>query len=177
MLIADFDIKKSGTILVLLLLIATGVLAENPSQNSILFQVLRSRDADRIVYEAQLDSGGRLNTNNPINAYWVRVTRQQQTEPLTSIQKRFGYGLRFLQIEGNTATFEFVSVPDRIFFLEMDKQDVFRVYARVKGQKLQVSHIFVQFDGGSFLFPKISRVELHTIDPHSNQLIVESLQP
>jgi hypothetical protein len=82
-----------------------------------------------------------------------------------------------LQIEEKHATFQFVSVPDRVFTLEKDMLDVFRVYTLVAGQKLQVSHIFVQFRGGSFLFPKISLVELHTIDPHSSRLIVERLQP
>lgn len=177
MLIGSLDIKKPGFILALLLLVATGLLAGHSLHDDILFQVLRSRDADRIFYEVQLDSNGYLDKINPINAYWVRFTRQQQTEPLTSIQKRFGYGLTFLQIEKNSATFRFVSVPDRVFVLEPDEHNVYRVYTKVDGRQLKLSHIFVQFDGGSFLFPKISRVELHAVDPQSNQLVVESLQP
>jgi hypothetical protein len=177
MLLANFDIKKSGLISALLLLVMSGLMAEKPVQDNFLFQVLRSRDADRIYYEVQIDSLGHLDANNPVNAYWVRYSRQQQTEPLTGIQRRFGYGLTFLQIEEKHATFQFVSVPDRVFTLEKDMLDVFRVYTLVAGQKLQVSHIFVQFRGGSFLFPKISLVELHTIDPHSSRLIVERLQP
>lgn len=177
MLRTNFDFKKPGLILALLVLTASGIIAEKPSQDSILFQVLRSRDADRIFYEVQLDSDGRLDQSNPINAYWVRFTQQRQTEPLTSIQKRFGYGLAFLQIEENSATFRFVSVPDRVFVLEPDEHNVYRVYTEVDGRQLTLSHIFVQFDGGSFLFPKISRVELHAVDPESNQLIVEGIQP
>jgi hypothetical protein len=60
MLCANFDIKKPGLILALLVLTASGIMAEKPSQDSILFQVLRSRDADRICYEVQLDSNGYL---------------------------------------------------------------------------------------------------------------------
>jgi hypothetical protein len=73
MLLANFDIKKSGLISALLLLVASGLLAEKPAQDNFLFQVLRSRDADRIYYEVQIDSLGHLDAKNPVNAYLGQV--------------------------------------------------------------------------------------------------------
>ena len=81
---------------------------EEPGSNK-LFKIIRSRDSDEVIYDINLTNTGNINTSNPINIYWIKKTRNGHTEPLTRIQKRYAYGLKFKNVFDEKSDFEFVS--------------------------------------------------------------------
>ena len=144
---------------------------------NILFKIGRSRDADEISYEVALGADGRLDPDSPVNIYWIKKSKGSVREPLTWIQNRYSYGIKFLETSGDNAVFKFVSFDSKEFSLERSDDGQFRVYTFLDNRQVIVGRIFVQFDGGSFLSPVISEVILSGRDAGSGVLLTEDIRP
>lgn len=142
-----------------------------------LFKIERSKDANPIFYEVNTDKSNNLNVDNPVNVYWIKHTDDGRIEPLTWIQKKYAYGLKFLRVNENETTFQFVSYDKKTFTLKRNKEGNYKVYSLIGNKLVEVNRIFVQIDGGTFWFPKISRVELHAKDVLSGQITKEIINP
>jgi hypothetical protein len=138
--------------------------AGNPAASYSLFKVGRTKDANEIFYDINLTSNGSLNVENPINIYWIKKTKGGTTEPLTSIQTKFAYGVDYLSKNEHSAVFQFVSYDKRTFTLKKDNKGVFRVFTSVRNKEVIVNQIYVYIVGGSFWFPTVPKVELHATD-------------
>jgi len=149
----------------------------NKEAHGSLFKIERSRDADQIFYDLQVVSKDKLDKNNPINIYWVKETEGGKTKPLTWVQQHYAYGLKYTYSSENIAKFHFVSYNKKRFTLKKDKTGKFQVFTKVNEKEVIVNRIFIQIDGGTFWFPKISRVELHGQNPLTNKSLVEIINP
>lgn len=145
--------------------------------SNILFTIERSRDIDKVYYEINLNDDERLNEQEPIKAYWVRHTRNNQIEPLTRIQKKISYGLLFSDVTPYSASFQFASFSEREFKLKKTPQGIFRVYTQSANQLLEVQKMFIEFEGGTYLMPKIGRVDLYLIDTNTGKTVIEAFEP
>jgi len=173
--------SKIQIILVVMAVLATGFTnpdkAEELAGNYNLFKIDRSRDPDIVVYDVRLDSQGKLDTSSPISVYWKKFTRDSIFEPLTGIQKKFGYGIKFQNIDEHSADFKFVSSLDRIFELRKSGNNHYKVYTYSEGNKVEVKSLFIHFKDDSFWFPEISRIELVGLDTEKGSMVSESIIP
>lgn len=167
---------------IMLFLIAVVVLssfaskiASNKSYH--LFKIERSKDTNEIFYDVNLDSKSNLDLNNPISIYWIKQTENRKIEPLTWIQKKYAYGIEFLNKSKDQAEFQFVSYNKRQFQIKKDSKGNFKVYTLSNKRTVIVNRIFIQIDGGTFWFPSISRVELHSQDIQTNEKSIEIINP
>lgn len=142
-----------------------------------LFKIERSKDANQIFYDVLTNSKNHLYKDNPINIYWIKKTEGNKIKPLTWIQQHYAYGLDFTYTSEKIAQFHFVSYDKRNFTLKQDKKDCFKVFTELNGKEVIVNRIFIQIDGGTFWFPKISKVELHVQDPTTNKKLIEIINP
>jgi hypothetical protein len=150
---------------------------DNPTGAYNLFKIERSRDPDIVLYDVNVDSQGNLDTSMPISVYWKKFTENGAFEPLTGIQKRFGYGIKYQNISEHSAEFKFVSSLERIFELRKSGDDHYRVYTYADGKKVEVKSLFIHFEDDAFWFPEISRIEVVGIDIAQGGLINESIIP
>jgi len=133
----------------------------------ILFKIERSRDPDEIWYTVNLNQNGSLNQDMPVKAFWVRKNENYKIEPLTRIQKRFGYGIRAVDSENsrnNEWQFQLAAYKNQIFILKRSADFQYKVFTLSGSKEIEVERIFVEFDGGSFLAPNIAEVKLTGID-------------
>jgi hypothetical protein len=145
------------------------------SSKSPLFIINRSRDANEIWYAINLKMNGEIDTETPIQAFWVKKEKDGGIEPLTWIQKRYSYGIRVIDYSCETEEcwkFQFVSYRKRSFILKK-KDDQYKVYTSSNNQEIEVTRIFVQIDGGSFWVPSVPFVKLTGIDPETGDEIIE----
>lgn len=150
----------------------------NPSiVNSHLFKIARSKDANEIFYDINVTQSGKLNIENPVQVYWIKYADKGQKESLTWIQDNYAYGLKFLKATENEAKFQFVSYDKRTFLVQKDQDGVFKVFTLSEKKLVAVNRIFIQIDGGTFWFPKISKVELHATDAATEEEKVEIIIP
>ena len=110
-----------------------------------LFKIERSKDNNQIFYDVNIDESGNFKPENPINIYWIKNTEGGRVKPLTWIQKKYAYGLKFLKIDPDYVTFRFVSTKKMHFILKKTKDNHFEVYSKYKGQILNIKRIFIPF--------------------------------
>ncbi len=55
-------------------------------------------------------------------------TENGNTKPLTRIQKKYAYGLKFKNVSDEKADFEFVSFFDRSFLIRKTDDNVYKVF-------------------------------------------------
>jgi hypothetical protein len=173
--------RKVKIILVVMTVFASGFTnpdhAENLAGDYNLFKIDRSRGPDIVMYDVRLDSQGDLDASMPISVYWKKFTEDGIFEPLTGIQKKFGYGIKFQNISEHSADFKFVSSLDRIFELRKSGDDHYRVYTYSGGNKVEVQKLYIHFEDDAFWFPEISRIELVGLDTEKGSMVYESIIP
>lgn len=170
-----FYISFFGLLLLLTSFVTVNV--ENIENQPHLFKIERSKDANEIFYDIHFEKSGKLSVVEPISPYWRRQTEGGIIKPLTWVQQHYAYGLEYLYSSENYAKFRFVSYKKRDFVLKKDTNGNFKVFTLLDKKEVEVNRIFIQIDGGTFWFPKISRVELHTKDPETKKNIVEIIKP
>lgn len=80
----------AGTLGFVLLLAGVG---DSPAQtNQLLFVVARSKNANILHYDAQLDQDGKLNAREPVKVYWILLADKGQVEELNLVERKKAYG-------------------------------------------------------------------------------------
>ncbi len=167
------------TILSLLIVpgLFSGATGSEISNNNSLFKIGRSKDANEIYYEVKTNPDGSLDIKDPIQIYWIKYTKNNTIEPLTMVQQKFAYGLKFLETTPEKAEFQFVSYSKRTLLLRKNSNGNYGVFTEVDGREMELERVFIQIDGGTFWFPKITRVEVHAKKAEAGELVVEVIRP
>jgi hypothetical protein len=141
-----------------------------------LFRIDRSRDANQIVYKLNMLDDGSLNQKNPIEAYWLKHSGQGSMEPISWIQRELSYGLKFINVSDNQATFHFAAYNKKNLFLRKIG-GVYKVFAFSNDKFVEIDHIFVNFKGGTDWLPTVQFVEIHSKDAANGQAVKEIIYP
>lgn len=78
--------------LALALISISTTLLSDPLVREPLFRIERSKNANIIQYDAQIGPDGKLDSKQPIVAYWVRLAEEGQVKPLSWLQRKFAFG-------------------------------------------------------------------------------------
>ncbi len=170
------NITVISAFLLIISLISGAADLGNSNSNS-LFKIGRSKDANEIYYEVKTTPDGSLDLKEPIKIYWIKYTKNGEIEPLTKIQQNFAYGLDILKVTPEKAEFQFVSYSKRTLQLRKKASGSFAVFTEVDGKEVELERVFIQIDGGTFWFPKISRVEVHAKKAEAGEPVVEVINP
>ena len=147
------------------------------TSSSSLFSIVRSKDANEIFYTINLDNSNKLNTENPINVYWLKRTENNKVEPLSWIQNRFAYGIVYLSKSENYAKFRFAAYDKRVFELKKNNHNEFKVYTISENKEVEVNRIYIYITGGTFWIPEIPKVELFTTISGTDKKMKETIIP
>lgn len=149
----------------------------NEKKEEQLFKIQRSKDKNQIFYDLKITKEGLLDKEDPINIYWIRSNEPNKKDPLSWVQQRYAYGLKYIDKNENQAKFHFVSYAKRELVLKKNNEGKFKVFIEYNNKWIELNRIFIQIDGGTFWFPKISRIELHSKDPITKKEIIEIVHP
>ena len=146
-------------------------------QEQVLFRIERSRDADEIWYTTNMNSLGKLETDIPIKAFWVRKTGDSEREALTRVQQKFGYGIKMLKpLVPNEWRFRIAAYKDELFILKKAKNNSYKVFTNLRKREIEVSLLYVEFSGGSYLAPKIAYVKLLGNDSETGSKVINIIK-
>lgn len=166
-----------STIVISVILLTGFTYSESKTKSHNLFKIGRSRDANIIKYDVNLDDKGNLISEKPIKVYWVKNTDGGKIESLTYIQRTMAYGIKILENEKSQVKFQFISYNKRSFFLKKGSNNKYAVYTWLKDKWVIVKDIFIQIDGGTFMVPVISYVQMNWKDPKSSTIGTEIIKP
>lgn len=141
-----------------------------------LFKIERSRDADVVIYEANLKEDGSLNQENPVRGYWEKLTDDGRIEPLSKAQNSLSYGLKFLDVTSFETEFQLVAF-EQPMTLKKNTDGEYKVYVSVDNQEMEVERIYIRFSNKSYWFPKVGRVELYTKTANTREILAKVITP
>lgn len=153
--------------------------SDSPGKNNaLLFKIERSKDPDEVWYAMNISPGGLINMNQPLRVYWVKHSEDGREEPLTRIQEKFSYGIKFIDSEkaNNSWSFQLAAYPDRVFKVRSTEEGTYRSYIQSGNKEIEVTKMFVKFEGGSFLAPTIAYVNLFGKDTKTGEEVIENLK-
>ena len=177
--------KKAGqksSVLIIVLLFLTGIsglsalsTSEGPEKGATLFEIQRSRDEARVVYYLgrKATRGGR--NEYYVEAFWVRNSDYKMKEPLTSIQRKYGYGIIVRPNSGDDdsiLTFSIAATGDQLFRLRNSGEGKYNVYTNLQGEVLCITTVFVMFGNDSFLSPEISWIDIKGTDLNGKSRVI-----
>jgi hypothetical protein len=148
-----------------------------PTSRERLFYVQRTPNANTIIYDLNLDSDGKLDTEQPVKAYWLRYADKGQKEELNYIQRKFAYGLNTKALNNGNYDIRFVSYKKFPLTLMKGGDGKYHIFASVAQKQVILNRIFVKIEGGSFWIPNVVYVEIKGTDPETGKEIVDRFKP
>jgi len=131
-----------------------------------LFSIERSKNANIVQYDAQVDANGRLVGEEPVVAYWIRLAEQGQIKELSWAQWLFAFGfdIKFIP-ESGTAELEMNAGIDRPFRIVSDGER-FRARGVIDGSQAYLDRVFIKSQRKGF-FVDVDYIELFGKDIES----------
>lgn len=137
--------------LVLALSCLATTLHGDPLQREALFWIERSKNANIIQYDAQIEPDGKLNAEEPVVAYWVRLAEQGQRKELSWLQETFAFGFDSEYSDvSNTASMEMAVDIDRTLTV-IREGDHYRVKTTIDGEAGYLKKIYIKAHKRGFL--------------------------
>ena len=147
----------------------------NPNQ---LFYLQRTTNTNTIVCELNVNSRGQLDTESPVNVFWIRFPEGGMRKELNYIQRTFAYGIKSKPLGNNVYQLHFVSFKKRTFdLMPSPKDNKYRVFAMINQKQAQLNRIFLKIEGGSFWSPNVVYMEMKGTDLATGKELVERFKP
>ncbi|SMC95762.1 DUF4833 domain-containing protein [Pedobacter africanus] len=148
-----------------------------PKGCNLLFFLQRDPDANTVVYELNYNSDGTLQTNNPIKGSWIRYEEDQKFKELTTIEKKFAYGVQSKPIGTDEYEIRLVAYKKMpMYLLRSETDHKYRIYIKDEGKNLLLKRVFVRVNGGSFWFPKVQYIDLITTNSATGMEILKRIR-
>ena len=149
-----------------------------PAQEQTLFYLQRTHNHNTIMFDLNVESGGTINSKEPVHPYWIRYSDDGRRQELSYIQSHYAYGLKSKKLPDGRFELRFVSykkVP--LYLYKSPRENRYRVQTTINGRTIEVTRVFLLIEGGSFWLPNVVCAEIKGVDPLTGQEIVELFKP
>ena len=138
-----------------------------------LFHIARSLNRNLVCYDANLQSG-KLDTEEPINVYWLnRTDRPGHTNGLSFIQKKLAYGYKVVSREGDQCRVTLSAYPARAITIRRDGQR-YAGFIPINGSEARLTSLYVQLKPNSSI--NVDYVELIGISTATGEEVREKIR-
>ncbi|MBD2755121.1 DUF4833 domain-containing protein [Spirosoma validum] len=147
-----------------------------PAAASRLFYLQRSKDANTVVYQANVLADQKLSPQKPVDVFWIRYAEQGQREELSSIQWQLAYGYQHRACADKPDSYELRlnAYPKRPLKVVHSQGKTVAMIV-INGQNAHLQKIFIQLASSFHLVPKVAYIELFGVDPDSGQSVYERI--
>lgn len=120
-----------------------------PTEKDVIFYIQHNRGKNTFTYQPNFTQKGLLNEENPILAKRQIFDNKGEIKNLTSIQKRYAYGIKSTKISKNTFDIRLVSYDEQALILKLDKNNKPYIETTINGQYMIVKQLFLQQKEGT----------------------------
>ncbi|MCJ7684297.1 MAG: DUF4833 domain-containing protein [Desulfobacteraceae bacterium] len=145
-------------------------------KTSPLFIIERSKNANVVHYDAQITADGKLDTKEPVIAYWVLLAEDGRREKLSWIEKKEAYGFTIKpdpSVNGYKMTL--VAAPEQQIIVKKEKGAV-RAEAVIDGRPSVLEKMYINASEG-VLGPKVQYIEVYGKDLQTGKERREKMAP
>jgi len=141
----------------------------------LLFYIQRDPNTNTLIYALNLTENGTINTENPIQVYWIRYGEKGQKKDLGYIQRKFAYGIDTKALGTDKYEFRFVSHKKLLFYLQKYSDKSYHVSVTINNRTIRVKRLFVRIQGGSFWLPNVKYAEIEGTEESTGKPTVERI--
>ena len=141
-----------------------------------LFIIERNVNANVVHYDARLTADGKLDSKEPVIAYWVMLAKDGKRQKLNWIEKKKAYGFTIKpdpSVKGYKMTL--VAAPERQITVKKEK-DVVRAEAVIDGRPAVLEKMYINASGG-LTAPKVHYIEVYGKDLQTGEERREKMVP
>ncbi len=180
-----------GSISAVLLFTAVGLFAQEndfekqvsvaqlpvPNEKKQLFYLQRDPDENTVIYQLNLD-GDQVDTDKPVNVYWIRYTEGGERKGLSFVQRTMAYGITHKALENGDFDLRIAAYKNlRLRLSYCKKNQQYLVFTSINNREAILDRIFVRIDGGNMLNPDITYFELCGRDAQTYAKVTQRIKP
>jgi len=145
-----------------------------PKTTKSLFFIQRNLNANTITYDVQLKTDGSINTNSPIDAYWLRYGEDGARKDLSWLQSiwAYGYTSRWLKKEQSYRV-KLKAYNERYLSLKQDN-GAWKAFMDINGEPCYLHNIYVYADE-SGVFPDVKYVDIYGVNVVTKKPVKERI--
>jgi hypothetical protein len=141
-----------------------------------LFVVERSINANVVHYDAKIDEDERLDSREPVIAFWIMAAKDGRRQELNFVEKSKAYGV-IVEPSQTGASYRIVLVSQKNREIEVYRDgETVRAKTTIGGRRAYLKRIYVAVRKGS-LFSTPSYVELTGTDIATGETLQETILP
>lgn len=113
------------------------------SSNYTLFYVERNKNANAVIYDANILKDGNLDANMPLDVYYIHYATDGGRCNLNYIEKKLAYGYKFEAIKHNTYAIKLVALPERKLTLVKQGKEAPTLTGTIAGKPCYLLRVYV----------------------------------
>ena len=116
-----------------------------PKTDKMLFYLQRSFNKNTIIFESDILSDNKLNSERPVKMYWIRYEEDGRIAELSFIQRKI-FGLKCTSIDETKSSFLLVNNRFRRFEIIVKKSITgnYRAYSEINNQLTELESVFIK---------------------------------
>ncbi len=123
-----------------------------------LFQITRSKNENRVLYDARLDASGRFERDRPLDVYWRMDAEDGRREELTALERSLAYGVTVKNVSASGVVTVSIAAMPRPIRLAASSSGI-RGTTKIAERDARLASIFVQARE-TLLLPAVEYVDL-----------------
>lgn len=130
-----------------------------PHAKNLLFYIQHNRGKNTYIYQTNIDQSGKLDRSEPVKISRQLFDNKGEIKPLTTIQRKFAYGVDWNAKSDNSYELTLVSYPEQRLYLRSTDDQKYVVETTLNGIKMKVHRLFIfQKEGTSGLNTKVDYI-------------------
>jgi hypothetical protein len=140
-----------------------------------LFYIERNKNANIVIYEAQVESDGSLRSEDPVIAYWLMNEEDGHRQDLNRFERKRAYGFDSELLAKDSVLLELKADIKRDVVVSR-VGDNFKAVTIIEGKKASLDRIYIMADESGFR-PDVQYLELFGKDLYTEEDLYEKSLP
>jgi hypothetical protein len=140
-----------------------------------LFYIERNKNANLVIYDAQVESNGSLHSEDPVIVYWLLNEKDGSREDLNRFERKRAYGFDSEVLAKDSVLLELkVDIKRDVVISRVG--DNFKAVTIIEGKKASLDRIYIMADESGWR-PDVQYLELYGKDLSTGEDLYEKCLP
>ena len=139
-----------------------------------LFVIERNMNKNTVCYDAIVLPGGKLDANNPIDAYWIDYATTGKRSELNFIQRKMAYGFKIEKSAAGSVYVTLSAFAKKKMLVLPDAKGNVKALMKINNIDAQLTKIFVSAKPKAYT--SVEYVELFGTDIRTGKQVYEKIQ-
>ncbi|MBN1253559.1 MAG: DUF4833 domain-containing protein [Bacteroidales bacterium] len=145
------------------------------NKKDLLFVVSHNQSPNIVIYQANRQQNGSLNTKKPVDVFWLLINKGDIIEDLNLLEWKLAYGFKIIPvIEGEKYKIKLNAIKDKIIIINKKADGKVESQMLINGKFSILKEVFINYEE-SFYLPQVKYLDFRGIDLNSGKNVSERL--